>query len=197
MTRRISSSRPMTGSSLPATGIVGQVPAVILERLVGLLGVSAGHPMAAAHFVARADSRSSMRHPYTSSDRARSRCSTDKYSSPRVWRSSDRPRLRILLASRPELWVPAPVAAGQLGQHVLRSRLLHGQGGATPTRSSTGRVTVPSWPEQGRRADGRARPRGYCAPWPPPAAARNASWVFAVHRLGSGAAIRYLLFCPR
>ena len=37
MTRRISSSRPMTGSSLPWRGELGQVAAVLLERLVGRL----------------------------------------------------------------------------------------------------------------------------------------------------------------
>ncbi len=47
MTRRISSSRPMTGSSLPAAGRLGQVAPVLLEGLVLLLGVLAGHPVAA------------------------------------------------------------------------------------------------------------------------------------------------------
>ena len=37
MTRRISSSRPMTGSSLPCWASVGEVAAVLLERLVGAL----------------------------------------------------------------------------------------------------------------------------------------------------------------
>ena len=41
MTRRISSSRPMTGSSLPCAGVLGEVAAVPLERLVLLLGVLA------------------------------------------------------------------------------------------------------------------------------------------------------------
>ena len=41
MTRRISSSRPMTGSSLPARASVGQVAAVLLERRVGALRVLA------------------------------------------------------------------------------------------------------------------------------------------------------------
>ena len=45
MTRRISSSRPMTGSSLPARGRLGEVAAVLLERLVLLLGVLAGDPV--------------------------------------------------------------------------------------------------------------------------------------------------------
>ena len=39
MVRRISSSRPMTGSSLPGTSLLGQVAAVLLERLVGGLRV--------------------------------------------------------------------------------------------------------------------------------------------------------------
>jgi hypothetical protein len=38
MTRRISSSRPITGSSLPLARQLGQIAAVLLERLVGALG---------------------------------------------------------------------------------------------------------------------------------------------------------------
>ena len=49
MTRRISSSRPTTGSSLPSRAASGQVDAVLLQRLVGALGVRAGHALAAAH----------------------------------------------------------------------------------------------------------------------------------------------------
>ena len=49
MTRRISSSRPITGSSLPCGGGLGQVAAVALERLELLLGVLVGHAVAAAH----------------------------------------------------------------------------------------------------------------------------------------------------
>ena len=48
MTRRISSSRPMTGSSLPCAGVLGEVAAVLLEGLVLLLGVLAGDAVAAA-----------------------------------------------------------------------------------------------------------------------------------------------------
>ncbi len=49
MTRRISSSRPMTGSILPLAGDLGEVAAVLLERLELLLGVLAGDPVAAPH----------------------------------------------------------------------------------------------------------------------------------------------------
>ena len=48
MTRRISSSRPMTGSSLPARAGLGQVAGVLLERLVLGLGVLGGDAGAAA-----------------------------------------------------------------------------------------------------------------------------------------------------
>ena len=51
MTRRISSSRPMTGSSLPCAGRLGEVAPVLLERLVLLLGVLAGDPVAAPHLL--------------------------------------------------------------------------------------------------------------------------------------------------
>jgi hypothetical protein len=49
MTRRTSSSRPMTGSSLPLAGQIGQVAAVAGERLVGRLRVLRGDPLVAAH----------------------------------------------------------------------------------------------------------------------------------------------------
>ena len=39
MTRRISSSRPMTGSIFPARAVLGEVAAVLLEGLVLLLRV--------------------------------------------------------------------------------------------------------------------------------------------------------------
>ena len=45
MTRRISSSRPITGSSLPAACGIGQVAAVLLQRLVGGLRVGRGHAL--------------------------------------------------------------------------------------------------------------------------------------------------------
>ena len=54
MTRRISSSRPMTGSSLPARAVLGQVAAVALERLVGRLGMLRGDALAALDAEARA-----------------------------------------------------------------------------------------------------------------------------------------------
>ena len=51
ITRRISSSRPITGSSLPALGELGQVAAELLERLVGALGILRGDALAAAHLL--------------------------------------------------------------------------------------------------------------------------------------------------
>ena len=48
-TRRISLSRPMTGSSLPSSASAGEVDGVLLERLVGRLGVLGGDPRGAAH----------------------------------------------------------------------------------------------------------------------------------------------------
>jgi hypothetical protein len=49
MTRRISSSRPMTGSSLPLRAVLGQVAAILGERLVLGLRVVAGHALVAAN----------------------------------------------------------------------------------------------------------------------------------------------------
>ena len=51
MTRRISSSRPMTGSSLPLRGELGEVAAVLLERLVGGLGIGGRDALVAAHLL--------------------------------------------------------------------------------------------------------------------------------------------------
>ena len=48
-TRRISLSRPMTGSSLPSRAARGQVGGVLLQRLIGGLGVGAGDAGTAAH----------------------------------------------------------------------------------------------------------------------------------------------------
>ena len=56
-TRRISLSRPMTGSSLPSRARVGQVGGVLLQRLVGRFGVGAGDAGAAAHFDERVAQR--------------------------------------------------------------------------------------------------------------------------------------------
>jgi len=50
MTRRISASRPMTGSKPPGAGLLHEVPAVALEGLVGALGGGARDALAAAHF---------------------------------------------------------------------------------------------------------------------------------------------------
>ena len=57
ITRRISSSRPMTGSSLPSSADLGQVAAELLERLVGLLGILRGDALAAAHVLDQREQR--------------------------------------------------------------------------------------------------------------------------------------------
>ena len=86
MTRRISSSRPMTGSSVAALGGLGQVAAVLLQRLVLVLGVGVGHARRAAHLRAARSAgrrgsrrcRSAPRAPAPgSSSRASSRCSVE------------------------------------------------------------------------------------------------------------------------
>ena len=53
MVRRISSSRPITGSSLPRFGARGQVDAVFFQRLALLLGVFTLHLFAATQFLDR------------------------------------------------------------------------------------------------------------------------------------------------
>ena len=54
-TRRISSSRPMTGSSLPAR-LQRQVAAVAFERLIRPLGILGRHALVAAHVAQRRSS---------------------------------------------------------------------------------------------------------------------------------------------
>ena len=51
ITRRISSSRPITGSSLPCLGGLGQVAAELLERLVAALGILRRDALPAAHLL--------------------------------------------------------------------------------------------------------------------------------------------------
>ena len=48
MTRRISSSRPMTGSSLPWRASVGEIAGVLLQRLELGLGLGVGDALRAA-----------------------------------------------------------------------------------------------------------------------------------------------------
>ena len=55
--RRISSSRPITGSSLPGLGGGGEVAAELRQRLVGALGILRRHALAAAHLLQRAEQR--------------------------------------------------------------------------------------------------------------------------------------------
>ncbi len=57
ITRRISSSRPITGSSLPLRGDLGQVAAVALERLILALGVLVGHALRSADLRQRLQDR--------------------------------------------------------------------------------------------------------------------------------------------
>ena len=55
MMRRISSSRPITGSIFPARARVGEIAAVLLEGLVLLLGVVARDAVRAAHLAERVE----------------------------------------------------------------------------------------------------------------------------------------------
>ena len=51
--RRISSSRPITGSSLPGLGERGEVTAVLLERLIAGLGILRRHALPATYLLER------------------------------------------------------------------------------------------------------------------------------------------------
>ncbi len=53
ITRRISSSRPMTGSIFPLARERGEVAPVFLQRLVFALGILIGDALRAAHLLER------------------------------------------------------------------------------------------------------------------------------------------------
>ena len=57
ITRRISSSRPITGSSLPCSAACGEIAAELLQRLVLVLGVLVGDAVRAAHLGDRLQQR--------------------------------------------------------------------------------------------------------------------------------------------
>ena len=57
ITRRISSSRPMTGSSFPDSRERGQVAPVLLERLVRALGILRRNLLPASHPLERTEKR--------------------------------------------------------------------------------------------------------------------------------------------
>ena len=57
ITRRISSSRPTTGSSLPWRASAGEVASVLGERLVFVLGIHVGDALTAAHLGERLEQR--------------------------------------------------------------------------------------------------------------------------------------------
>ena len=80
MTRRISSSRPMTGSILPSRAALGEVPPVLLEGLELVLGVLAGDAVAAPD-LARGPRAAPRGSTPSRSARASSRCSVERYSS--------------------------------------------------------------------------------------------------------------------
>ena len=114
MTRRISSSRPITGSSLPVAGSIGQVAAVLLERLVGRLGVLARHALVASNAGERLQdpaasipcrAAAACAAVAGSSMMASSRCSVETYSS----------RIRSASGWASERMRRASVGQGQLG----------------------------------------------------------------------------------
>ena len=152
MTRRISSSRPMTGSSLPVLGHLGEVAAVALEGLVGVLGRLAGDPVAAPDVLEDGEEvgpgDAPTRLPSLAA-RARSRCSVDRYSSrssARSW-SAASSTARI---SRPSSGSRRAVGLGHLGQRG-RGPGCGGRGGRR--RPAGGRVAP-------RRPPGRGGPAG-------------------------------------
>ena len=55
--RRISSSRPITGSSFPASAAAVEIAAVLRERLVGAFGILRGDALAAANLLQRSEQR--------------------------------------------------------------------------------------------------------------------------------------------
>ena len=101
MTRRISSSRPMTGSSLPARASAVRSRPYFSRACVRALGVRRGHPLAAADALERRrgsprgwrrGARGAARPSPPTSATARSRCSVETYSSPSRLASSSASR---------------------------------------------------------------------------------------------------------
>ena len=79
-TRRISASRPITGSSLPSRRGGGEVDGVLLQRLVRRLRVLAGHPGRPAH---GGRARPAARRRWRRRDRARSAAGESTVARPR------------------------------------------------------------------------------------------------------------------
>ena len=151
ITRRISSSRPITGSSLPLPGLFGQIDGIALQRLIFRFGILVGHALRAAHrdqrlqngVVVGAHACSAGCRPDRTSDRQSpsSRCSVETNSSLKCSAS-------LKAASRTWFSGGRNVHAGRLAGDLrdggqLAFRFGDQRSGCTPHFSSTGR-TMPS-----------------------------------------------------
>ena len=183
MTRRISSSRPMTGSILPGAGRLGEVAAVLLERLVLLLGVLAGDPVAAPHL---------LRGRRAARSRVDARGGRPAPAAGARWRGTRRAaRPRSASASLEhvaELATEAGLAAvglGQLGDGLV-GRVAHAAAAPSPSLlAGSGRTTPSSWPSRAASRWSGVTSGLFCAL--AASTALNASWVFRVQRFGSSA----------
>ena len=156
--RRISSSRPITGSSLPGARLLGEVAPVLLERLERVLGVLARDPLtsrapprgrrATPSRVSPASASSPAAVVPAASSSARSRCSVETYSSvsasaSRAAASSSRARGRRdpdLDALRVHLRHARPAPPSTRGAQLRR--------GSRPTWCSSGKTTPSGSDEQ-------------------------------------------------
>ena len=132
MTRRISSSRPMTGSSAPFSGGLGQVAAVLLEGLVGRLGILARHALA----------------PSDLGERLQHRCGLDAERRAGCWpRSCRRPRSSPAGGAPSKRTRPAcarPPHAHRSGRVAPRSRGAAAGPPRTPSAASPARRAAPA-----------------------------------------------------
>ncbi len=169
---------------------LGEVAAVLLERLVLALRVGVGDPRGAAHLLQAASSRSWVRPPCTRASRAgdgspssaMTRCSVDRYSSPIRSASSPARRSTRRKAGESCSFPSAPRTCGRLATSPRAAALMASM--PAPAFSSSG-STMPSRWRAARAAGAPARPAGCCGPAPagrpprgPPGRAR---WVVDSH----------------
>ena len=144
MTRRISSSRPMTGSSLPWRASSVRSRPYFSSAWYGSSGFWRGDPVAAPDVAQRRRAGRPARRPRSSASASR-RCSTERYSSPMSPLSASARLERLARGARSMVGLGAAEGLGQPGQ--LLAERLRTAGGldARPGRGS-GRRCRPSWP---------------------------------------------------
>ena len=187
MTRRISSSRPMTGSSLPARASAVRSRPYFSSAWYVLSGFWRGDPLAAADALERAEDRLACRRRGSragsgasppASATPRSRCSVETYSSPS--------RLRLVLGQLDRrAWRAGPGTASRPGSGRAGRGPRRARRGARAGRRRAGGGSRPGRRPRARRArrgGARRRGRGSAGSAASSWAATMASWAFSVNR---------------